>query len=98
MELTEQHVTRYTIDHNEVPPSDVRWHPRHVAHIERRGPGLGSDQWRITCMEATYNHVTGRWDTDYTYRHAEPEDRAAYFTCLDEAADLAAHPPGWGEW
>ncbi|MQA96593.1 MAG: hypothetical protein GEV11_18805 [Streptosporangiales bacterium] len=98
MELTEQHVTRYTVDHNEVPPTDRRWHPSRVVDIERRGPGLGRDEWRITSIGQIYNHETGWWDDDYTYRHTDDEDRDVYFTGLQEAAELAARfPAEWRE-
>lgn len=83
MDLHEGHITRFTIDGNTtLTPGSRGYNHGLVAHIERSG--LGTERWRITSQEMVFNHRTGQWDADYTYRHAD--DRECYLTALDEAA------------
>jgi hypothetical protein len=82
MELTERHITRFTVDGNKTArPGDRDYISGLVVHIERFG--IGTEWWRITNAGLVYNHQTRRWDHESTLREATNKSR--YLTSLSEA-------------
>jgi hypothetical protein len=78
------YATRFAFDGNTVEPSNRQlWHSILVVEVVRTQP----DEWRIISpsRDAVYNHETGEWDSDLTFRHASGAARRAYHTGRDQA-------------
>lgn len=82
MDLTEQHITQYTVDGNTTARGGRGYNSALVVRIQRFG--VDSESWYLTSGETVFNHASGAWDPDHEFRHAD--DRNRYLTGLHEAA------------
>lgn len=82
MDLTQEHISQYTVDGNTAARGGRGYNFALVVKIQRFG--VDSERWYLTSGETVFNHASGDWDTDSAFRHASDKDR--YLTGLDEAA------------